>query len=246
MRCDVLLWDDVCKRGKAMLRAMADAAPIECAVTDGAPSGADLLMTWGLGHVGRRPLVDAHLARGGRVVGWDLGYWGRRPKTIVEQPYRLTIDHDHPWRMIGSEPAGRFDSSGIVLREDAKPSGPILFACLGNKARKLYPSWEPTARRRLAGRHVEMRPKSSHLPPIAGALRGKSLAVVRHSNVAVDACIAGVPVECEDGAAYALYRDNPAPSRELRLEFLRSLAWWQWKPSEAAQAWTFILRKLSA
>lgn len=77
--------------------------------------------------------------------------------------------------------------------------------------------------------------------PIDEALRGASLVVCRHSNVAVDACVAGIPVECDDGAAAALYRGNPNPTREQRAEFLRRLTFWEWRPDEAAQAWDWIL-----
>ena len=71
-------------------------------------------------------------------------------------------------------------------------------------------------------------------------MKGASLVVCSHSNVAVDACIAGIPVDCTDGAALALYKDNQNPTVERRLEFLRSLAWWQWSTREAPQAWEFI------
>lgn len=40
------------------------------------------------------------------------------------------------------------------------------------------------------------------------------------------------------------YRSNPAPSREERLRFLRSVAWWQWTTLEAAQAWQFIKARM--
>ena len=71
-------------------------------------------------------------------------------------------------------------------------------------------------------------------------MRGARLVVCRHSNVAVDAVIAGVPVECEDGAAYWL-RDKPY-TPEVRRDFLDRLAWWQWKPEECMKAWEFIRR----
>ena len=98
------------------------------------------------------------------------------------------------------------------------------------------------------GRAAVLRPKKvrhATLPPIEEALKGKSLVVCRHSNVAIDACIAGVPVRCEDGAAFALYRDFERPTRDERLGFLRSLAWWNWKPSEAGEAWKYLISRLS-
>jgi hypothetical protein len=72
--------------------------------------------------------------------------------------------------------------------------------------------------------------------PIEEVLRGAFLVVCRHSNVAVDACIAGIPVVCEGGAASAIYgNDLTAPrtvSREDRARFLQRLAWWQWSRSQ--------------
>jgi hypothetical protein len=110
-------------------------------------------------------------------------------------------------------------------------------------------------RKRFPDRRIAYRPKrietelpncSSLAGDIADAIRGSSLVVCSHSNVAVDACFAGIPVECEDGATLALYRDNPSPTREQRLEFLRSLAWWNWSVTEASEAWKFIRAQLCA
>ena len=72
---------------------------------------------------------------------------------------------------------------------------------------------------------------------IADLLRGASLAACRHSNVAVDAVVAGVPFEAVDGAAMWLAGKDYTPAN--RLDFLRRLAWWQWKASEAHLAWDF-------
>jgi hypothetical protein len=69
---------------------------------------------------------------------------------------------------------------------------------------------------------------------------GASMLVCRHSNCAVDAVVAGVPIECEDGAAKWL--DGKPYKRRTRKDFLNRLAYWQWKASEAAQAWQFILK----
>lgn len=239
----------------AMLRA-APAAGVECALAYRKPAGRAMVwMAYGLGHPVRRPWTQAHVRAGGRLIGWDLGYWNRG------EAMRLTLDDDHPHRWIKPEPPARFDAEGIELREDADPAGPIVLVGLGIKQRRMkgLPGrfWEEAALARLRdefpGRRVLYRPKRPE-SPLAGCrtadgeiddvLRGASLVVTAHSNVSVDACIAGVPVRCEDGAALALYRDNPAPSRAARLDFLRSLAWWQWKPSEAAQAWAFIRAKL--
>jgi hypothetical protein len=145
---------------------------------------------------------------------------------------------------------------GIGLREDAAPNGTIVLVGLGRKSRAyLGPAvaqWEQRKllelRCRFPRREIIHRPKrGSRSPvldcrtddasPIEELLRGASLVVCRHSNVAVDAAIAGVPFECEDGAARWLARREF--TRANRLEFLRRLAWFQWKPDEAGEAWAF-------
>lgn len=264
MDCEVLVAPNTALRGEKMLAAMIAAAPdagVRCVVTEKPTGSAQFLMTYGLGHPVRRKWTQAHLQRGGRVIGWDLGYWHRDEPGRAHM--RLTIDDDHPHRWIESMPPERWDATGIQLREDFNPKGPILLCGLGRKQRELKgyagQQWERGTLARLLkqhpGRQVIYRPKRPEKPLygcqtsgglIEQALRGASLVVCSHSNVAVDACIAGVPVECEDGAAFALYRKGPKPTRSERLEFLRSLAWWQWNPTEAVEAWKFIRQRLSA
>lgn len=264
MDCEVLTSRDLSARGQKMLAAMITAAPaagVRVIVTDSWQRMAPVLMSYGLGHPVRRDWTRAHVRAGGRLIGWDLGYWKREEPLAFNM--RLTIDDDHPHRWIAPMPAARFDASGIQLREDGDPDGPVVLCGLGRKQRALRgfrgQEWElrtlAAIRAAHPGRAVLYRPKRAEaaLPrcrtavgPIEDVVRGASLVVCGHSNVAIDACIAGVPVECEDGAALALYRNNPAPTREQRLEFLRSVAWWQWNPKEAVAAWQFIRTRLSA
>lgn len=259
----MLLADDLCARGRKMMEAMIAAAPaagVNVVVSKTWRRAAPVLMSYGLGHPVRRDWTQKHVAKGGRLIGWDLGYWNRDEP--LQFNMRLTIDDDHPQRWIAPASPERFDAAGIELREDANPDGPIVLCGLGKKQRnaKGYrgQEWELRTlhklRKRFPMRQIVYRPKRAESPlmrcPTAGGsietvLRGASLLVCSHSNVAVDACIAGVPVECDDGAAFALYRDNPAPTREQRLEFLRSLAWWQYAPPEAELAWQFIKARMN-
>lgn len=262
MDCEVLVDAGMALRGAKMLEAMIDTAGeagVRVTVSENWTGCADVLMSYGLGHMVRRQWQRQHLRRGGRLIGWDLGYWDR--DVSGDASMRLTIDDDHPHRWIAPMPAARFDAAGITLREDSDPKGPVVLCGLGRKQRELKgyrgQEWELRQLQVLRARHkqrpVLYRPKRKDQPLpgcktaeglIENVIRGASLVVCAHSNVAVDACIAGIPVRCEDGAAFALYRDNPAPSREQRIEFLRSLAWWQWKPSEALQAWKFLRARL--
>lgn len=199
-------------------------------------------MTWGLGHPERRIWTDRHLAGGGHVIAWDLAYWDRARK------FRLTIDADHPYRLVRDMPETRL--KGINLREDHSPDGHIVVIGMGRKSVAVYDGakdWESLAvkraKRAYPGRKVIVRPKGLRTP-IEAALRGASMVVCRHSNVAIDACVAGVPVVCEDGIGRALYSgdiSNPIkPTPDQRLRFLHNVAWWQWAPSEASDAWRFI------
>lgn len=256
---EVLISKDLIERGRVMLEAMVRAAPavgMHCIVRNHYTGSTRFLLTYGLGHPARRPQWQGHVARGGRVIGFDLGYWDRKNADFT---MRMTVDADHPQQWIQPEDGARWAQAGIRLRDDFAPHGPIVLCGMGMKTRRLLSGdWESEtlARIRAAypGRRVIYKPKRDVDPSPAGvpifrgtieeALRGASLVVCRNSNVAIDACIAGVPVVCEDGAAAALYGSDlakprqPAPAE--RLAFLQSLAHWQYRPSEARQAWAYL------
>lgn len=257
MDCEVLL-PHISRRGQNMLRAMVGAAPevgVRCNVVQAYMGSSSLLMSYGLGHLERRRLTEAHVANGGRLIGWDMGYWNR------QVAMRCTVDQGHPHLWMRNMPGDRWEQAGIALRNDWSMKGPIVLIGMGVKSRKQFgfqgQEWELrtlAAIRAVTKREVLYRPKKPERlercrnaeGPIEQALRSASLVVCRHSNVAVDACIAGIPVVCEDGAAAALYGSDLAcpvnPSDAERLRFLQNLAYWQWTPSEAVQAWRFLLK----
>lgn len=254
---EVLIDPSMALRGQRFVRAMAEAAPPGSSITEHYIGRRRLLVLYGPGAPKNLLVFKRHLAAGGHVVTLDLGYWDR------ENSMRLAIDGLHPTpaqlALVGDAPTRRqFD-----LREDADPAGPILLVGLGPKSCFAYGldhnEWEKRTlaelRQRFPGRKILWRPKGrrpeqlgglelSHGMPIKHALQGCSLVVCRHSNVAVDACVAGVPVECEAGAGAALYAVNPAPTQEQRADFLRRLSWWEWRSTEAARAWMWIERVL--
>jgi len=251
---EILIDGSVAMRGQRMLKAMAATAPAGSDVGSVYTGRHRILMVWGGGRPDRVQMLKDHRAAGGVTVSWDLAYWDR------DGAARLGINALHPAaeQMALAPDEGRRE---FVLREDADPAGPILLVGLGPKSARMLgvPElwWERKRLRDIRaqwpGREVLWRPKGAafvpladitpcHGGPIEEALRGVSLVVCRHSNVAVDACVAGVPVQCEDGAAFALYRDNPNPTAEQRMQFLRRLTWWEWRPAEAAQAWQWIER----
>lgn len=262
MDCEVLICPQTSSRGTAMLKAMvssAASAGVRVLVGDQYSGRSNWLMTYGLGHPTRRLWTDAHLKAGGRLIGWDLGYWDR------EVAMRLTIDRDHPQHLIRQMDGSRFAADRIQLRDDYDPRGPIILAALGRKTRLILNdadrSWERSTLEALrsiypnktilyrAKRQESFPPLKSINGDIEKVLQGASLVVCKHSNVAIDACIAGIPVVCSDGIASALYGNDlknvTKPDLATRLQFLRNVAWWQWRPTEAAQAWKHIISILN-
>ena len=236
---------------KALARA-ARAAGDQVKETERFEGRSDWLVLFGVGAAVNDSARKAQLARGGRVLMWDLGYVDRK-KAVGH--LRMSIDTDHPqdWLEKTEVPSTRWARLGVPLREDADPAGPVLLIGLGRKSRAYLrqPNWERDVlarlQKRFPGRQIIFRPKGkdrTQLPcttdrdaPIDQLMRGASLVVCRHSNCAVDATIAGVPFEAQDGAAMWLQRREFTPAN--RLEFLQRLAWWQWRADEAAQAWAF-------
>ncbi|MDQ3288643.1 MAG: hypothetical protein M3Q42_10375 [Pseudomonadota bacterium] len=264
LRAQILMQPQTAGRGSRMLEAMLDTAPIPVKVRETYSAEKDnILVTYGTGHAVRRVWWQQHIRRNGRCIGLDIGYWDRQDP---DAGMRVTLDSDHPPQWIRPEDASRWDARGVDLRADAG-EGPALVIGQGVKSvrvRQERPlAWEMSRIKALRsqGREVLYRPKRhgdaipggvniSRHETIDEALVGCSLVVCRHSNVAVDACLAGVPAVCEGGAASALYGNDPCNpiqvTRSQRLSFLRSLAWWNYRPSEAAQAWTYLLSRIQS
>lgn len=212
----------------------------------------DWLWLYGVGAPERDLARKRHMKSGRHVWLWDLGYFDRK------NHMRCSVDHDHPQQWLDSTPPDprRWDSLGIKLREDSDPCGHILLIGLGRKSRAYLheEEWEKqrylTLRKRFPESEIIYRPKPGSGPPIElpcktdattpieQLLQGCALVSCRHSNVACDAAIAGVPFETDDGAA-AWLAARPF-TLENRIDFLRRLAWWQWKPSEVRKAWEFV------
>lgn len=245
--------------GGPMLEALANAAGaagVQVTRSRSYRGGSDWLMLYGVGAEECSRARDAQVKGGGAAVIWDLGYFGRK-KTVGF--LRASVNVDHPHSLLDATPkdASRWDAQGILLREDRDPSGPIILVGFGRKSRaylgERVHDWEKNKllelELRYPGKEIIFRPKPRNpfprlkckiddATPIVKLLKGASLVVCRHSNVAVDAAIAGVPFETEDGAA--LWLAQRPFTRENRLEFLQRLSWWQWKAEEAREAWRFL------
>jgi len=225
------------------------------------------LLLWGPGAPDRLAPMRQQLAAGGHVIALDLAYWQRETKV------RVSIDAAHPqaWVLRRDWPTSRFDRAGVAVRDRWNPTGPVIVAGLGRKARVQYGeaavlAWESDMIRACATRwpmrpvHYRRKQADAPLPlgaslasdaPIEQVLDGASLVITWHSNVAVDAIRLGVPVVCRDGAAAAVYpagldTADPAPIPvALRDRFLANLAWFQWAPSEASACWAWLQEVLA-
>lgn len=259
----ILITPKTSSKASRHLRALAAARPDVPVSSD--YRDCDVLMLYGLGGQDRLDVAMAHLAKGRPFITWDLGYWDRN---ALPRKFRFSINSNHPDSvMLGAYPGpDRYEASGLGVANVADPAGPIMLVGHGAKSNAVWTKgWAAEKSKELTqafpGRRVVYRPKPNHpyepgvechtvsVGPIDRELRGVSLVVCRHSNVAVDACRNGVPVVCEAGAAAAIYPSSLAdagrqPDAETRLEFLHRLAWWQWSADEAEQAWQFIEGKL--
>jgi len=258
---EVLISPELNLTGRNMMLAIAAAAPkagVEARVRTFYLGDCDWLALWGVGGGGRSAMRDKHVASGRPVALWDMGFFNRAKMTgyckasINDDYCTAWLDRTEP------EPA-RWEALGIDLREDADAKGHIVLAGIGPKQHtyigKAIDGWEERKlaelRERFPGRRIVYRPKPGRrYVPIRGVeidsvseigdvLKGAALAVCMHSNVAVDAVIAGVPFESETNVSTWLQGKPYTP--EARLDFVRRLARWQYRASEAAEAWRFLI-----
>ena len=244
-------------KAEAMLSALAIAIRqdgAELVETSAYRGRSEYLILYGVGAPVNDAARKAHVKSGRPVLMWDLAYFDRL------RYLRCSIDHDHPQSLLDRttpEPS-RWQELRISLRETYDPNGHIVLVGLGAKSRSYLheQEWEMLRlrelRKRFPGRAIVYKPKpgspvlkldcefAAQSAPIEDVLNHAFLVSCRHSNVACDAVVAGVPFECSDGAAMWL-RDK-SYTRENRLDFLRRLAWWQWRADEAKYAWEFVQR----
>lgn len=214
---------------------------------------ADRIMVWGVGHPVSASHLDEAIKRGIPCISWDLGYWDRG------NYFRVSINGMHPDRIVMSrERSGsRWEGARLPLKDTWDPNSPIILCGMGWKSARMYGerfgAWEERKAQEISrafpDRKVLFRAKPANkgcrkiegLEPSTGsiedALKGASLVVCRHSNVAIDAIISGVPSVCEGGAARAVFpsgleaEHRPLPD-ETRRRFLANLAWFQWTKAE--------------
>lgn len=191
---------------------------------------------------------------------------------------KVSVDHHHPTAYFQrrKHPPDRFAALGVSIRPRRGQSalerdGVIILAGMSAKGAWVYDmvpeEWERRAVARLravTSRSIIYRPKPSWAGAgriegttfgggkgdVEDALAGAWAVVTHHSNVAVDAVVAGVPVVAEDGVGLAVsprplesVEDPWFPAEEERMQFLYDVAYCQWTMTEIADglAWRHLL-----
>lgn len=240
------------KSKRALEAFLKNAGP--CRVVTEAGSS-EWLLLWGFGGDEQQAAFKRQREAGGNVVCLDMGYWFRDVGGV-----RLSINGWHPQQLMRLVSGDRQGYTPPLLDDQYfDPNGHILIAGAGEKSRKLLGldgmKFEQDAVGRISaafpGRRIMYRPKPRQTETLEGTtdasngdirdhLRGCALAVVLHSNVAVDCAVHGVPCVAVDGAgAYAYPRAIESPHirllGEARRDFLNRVAWFNWLPHEFPQ-----------
>ncbi len=208
-------------------------------------------------------LFKDYVQAGRTAVYIDLGYWQRKPegKRRFEGFHKIVINDRHATAYFQkvAHPADRIEALGIRAAPWRSPGSKILVAGMGPKGAR-FEGFEPRAwekqtiaeLRRHTKRPIIYRPKPNwpSAKPIEGALfdapgatsldrlfEDTHAAVVWHSNVAIDALVAGVPIFAHHGAASVLGLSDLSqieqPIRpDGREQWLADLAYTQWSVEE--------------
>jgi hypothetical protein len=175
---------------------------------------------------GHLPALFADALERSTVVCVDLGYWNRREGGRYLGYHKVVVNARHPtaYYRKPAHPPDRLKRLGLKIEpwKRPNPNGAILLAGMGAKgaaAEGYYPQqWERAAvdaLKAVTDRPIWYRPKPND--PLAAPIPGTSYAgkdrpleadlagawavVTHHSNVAVDALLAGIPVFCFGGVA---------------------------------------------
>lgn len=276
MKAEIVYTGGLGRRGKLMLDGMQTSAKkqgIQAIPTESYRGGTPWLVIWGAGGPEQRDIIKAHVAGGGRAICFDMGYFYRQHHGLENSHCRLSIDGLHCPQLIYKvkRDSLRWSQFGIQLRADCNPKGHIVIAGTGAKSRDAYgldgTEWEQRAlheiRKRYKKERVYYRPKPKTDDALPGAstwagdgieavLSGAKFVVTRHSNVAVDCVVAGVPCYCEDGAGAAIWPSSldvppSVPANDDRRRFLRQVAWFDWSPTEAerGEVWRWVKELLA-
>lgn len=197
----------------------------------------------------------------GRAVYVDLGYWGRTQGGKLAGFHKIVLNGRHPegYHRRGY-PSDRFAAHNVAIQPWRSGGTHILIAGMSDKA-AFYAGfkveeWERETIAKLQAvttRPIVYRPKpswkaarpidgvqySEPAVPLELAMKHAWAVVTHHSNVAVDAILAGVPAFCWHGVAREMSSQDIGqiehPFRpEGRLEWASDIAYTQWSVVEIA------------
>lgn len=219
-------------------------------------------------------ILKTYVDAGKTAVLIDLGFWGRHDGGRLAGYHKFVINGLQPGDYFNSKehPANRFNKFGI----DLKPYNPegeyILLAGMSGKAASVYglaPEQYERNMVREIRKYTDMpivyRPKptfqdatkidgaiySGPEEDLNGVLEKAKIVVSHHSNVAVDAIVAGKPVIVGAQCVASCFSNNVGegflgnvffPTDSARLQWLYNIAYTQWNVREmrTGVAWNFF------
>jgi hypothetical protein len=231
----------------------------------------DIAIFYGLAE-GLAKIFDDYKTAGRKAIYIDLGYWGRKKKSKFDGYHKLILNDRHPTEYFQSKPKppDRFREFDIPIRPWRESKGHVVVVGMSGKgavAEGFAPQqWEReaiTRLRRLTRRPIIYRPKPTWLAarPIPGSVWMKDgtiddvladayAVVAHHSNVAVEAILAGVPCICQHGvasvmSAHRLDQINDLPRPDGRLQWASDIAFTQYNLAEMQLgiAWQYLVRE---
>jgi hypothetical protein len=216
--------------------------------------------------------VFADYKKEGKAIYIDLGYWGRRLSGRFDGYHKISINNRHATDYFQQRDysSNRFDEFNIPIKPWRRYGNSIVIAGMSAKAcwaEGLAPEqWERATVAELiktTRRKIVYRPKPSWpgAKPIPGTIMQKSIdiapclqrchaVVTHHSNLAIDAILAGVPAFCVEGLASAMSLsdlsqiENPIMP-DNRHQWASNIAWTQFTPTEihAGLPWQHMLNE---
>lgn len=229
---------------------------------------APVAVFYGLAQGLRKVLTD-YQARGLKAFYIDLGYWGRRKRTRWDGYHKIVLNGRHPtdYFQRRTHSPDRFRELGVKIEPWRKSGRHIIIAGMSAKAAAAEGfqanQWERSAiakLRKITDRPLIYRPKPNWegATPLVGstfqkdveledALRNCYAVVTHHSNVGVDALMAGVPVFSTEGVASVLGRTSlkyieDAVRPDGREQWAADLAHVQWSMDEmkSGACWRYL------
>lgn len=205
-------------------------------------------------------IMQQYIAAGKKVLYIDLGYWGRLAGGKLYGYHKIALNARHPTAYFQRKPKDNRRINGFDLEfKPWRQSGDyILLAGMGDKAARAegfeIERWERETIRAIQAvtdRRIVYRPKPSWkgARPISGvlyshpktelesALQNCHAVVTHHSNVAVDAVLAGVPVFAWAGVGSVmglndLTRIESPIFPEGREQWVNDISYCQWTVDE--------------